>query len=42
MQSSNFENYEEIREVLSVNNHKNGIYDKNTTKKNSNDFLEEY
>ena len=33
MQSSNFDNYKDIREFLPANNHENGIYGKDTAKK---------
>ena len=39
-QSSDFDNYKEIREGLPANDHENGIYSKDTEKNQSNDFFE--
>ena len=42
MQSSKFDNYKEIREVLPDNNRKNGICGNDIAKKEAKCFLEEY
>ena len=42
MQRSNFDNYKEIREGLTTNDHDNGIYCKDTAKKKAKDLFEEY
>ena len=41
MQSSKFDNYKEIREGLPADNHKNGIYDKETAKDQDNGLFKE-
>ena len=40
MQSSNLENYKEIREGLPTNDHKNGIYAKETENNQARYFFE--
>ena len=40
MQSSNFDNYKYIREVLPANDHENGIYGKDIENKQAKDFSE--